>query len=108
MATVTEEFLNNPSKIDLVAFALNLQDKMYTVKRNLNDQCPVFKMGMSWNYRHSLSDKDLEEVVCKAITKSGVDINADEIEDCHRVRNIGKTIIGLGKRKVSRQVLSAR
>ena len=32
-----------------------------------------------------MSDKDLEEVVCKAITKAGVNINADDIEDCHRV-----------------------
>ena len=56
----------------------------------------------------SVSDKDLEEVVCKAITKAGVDINGDDIEDCHRVENKGQTIIKLGKRKVSRQVLSVR
>ena len=34
----------------------------------------------------SVSDKDLEEVVCKAITKAEVDINANNIEDCHRDR----------------------
>ena len=56
----------------------------------------------------SVSDKDLEEVVCKAITKAGVDINADDIEDCHRVGNKGQTIIKFDKRKVSRQVLSVR
>ena len=56
----------------------------------------------------SVSDKDLDEVVCKAITKAGVDINANDIEDCHRVGNKGQTIIKFGKRKVLRQVLSVR
>ena len=55
-----------------------------------------------------LSDKDLEEVVCKAITKAGVDITGDDIEDCHRVGNKGQTIIKFGKRKVLRQVLRVR
>ena len=45
--------------------------------------------------------------MCTAITKAGVDITADNIEDCHRVGNKGQTIIKFGKRKVSRQVLSA-
>ena len=54
----------------------------------------------------SVSDKDFEEVVCKAITKAGVDVTADDIEDCHRVGNKSQTIIKFGKRKVSRQVLS--
>ena len=36
----------------------------------------------------SVSDKGLEEVVCKVITKAGVDINANDIEDCRR-RNKG-------------------
>ena len=36
----------------------------------------------------SVSDKGLEEVVCKVITKAGVDINANDIEDC-RCRNKG-------------------
>ena len=58
--------------------------------------------------RSSVSDKDLEEVVCKTITKAGVDITADDIEDCHSVGNKGPTIIKFGKRKVSRQVLSVR
>ena len=42
------------------------------------------------------------------ITKAGVDINADDIEDCHRVGNKSQTIIKFGKRKLSRQVLSVR
>ena len=56
----------------------------------------------------SVSDKGLDEVVCKTITKAGVDITADDIEDCHRVGNIRQTIIKFGKRKVLRQVLSVR
>ena len=56
----------------------------------------------------SVSDKDLEEVVCKTIIKAGVDITADNIEDFHRVGNKGQTIIKFGKRKVPRQVLSVR
>ena len=46
--------------------------------------------------------------MCKAITKAGVDITAQDNEDCHRVGNKGQTIIKFGKRKVSRQVLSVR
>ena len=46
--------------------------------------------------------------MCKAITKAGVDINADDIDDCQRVENKSQTIIKFGKRKVSRQVLSVR
>ena len=33
-----------------------------------------------------LSDKDLEEVACKTMTKVGLDINTSDIEDCHSVR----------------------
>ena len=55
-----------------------------------------------------MSDKDPEEVVCKTITKAGVDITGDDIEDCHRVGNKGQTTIKFGKRKVSRQVLSVK
>ena len=56
----------------------------------------------------SVSDKDLDEVVCKVVTEAGVDINADDVENCHRVGNKGQTIIKFSKRKVSRQVLSVR
>ena len=48
-----------------------------------------------------VSDKDLEKVVCKEITKFGVDNNASESEDCHGLRNKGQTIIKFSKRKVS-------
>ena len=36
MAALTEESLNKLSKTDLVALAFNLQDKMETMKSNLN------------------------------------------------------------------------
>ena len=73
-------------------------------------ECPVFKTRVLkiTGIPSSVSDKDLEEVVCKAITKAGVNINVDEIEDCHRVGKKGQTIIKFCKRKVSRQVLSVR
>ena len=47
-----------------------------------------------------LSDKALEEIVCKAITKAGVDVNADDIDDCHRVTSKGHAIIKFGKKKI--------
>ena len=56
----------------------------------------------------SVSNKDLEELLCKAITKAGVNINAEDIEDFHRVGNKGQTIIKFGTRKVSRQLLYVR
>ena len=139
MAALTEESLNKLSKTDLVALVVNLQDKMETMKSNLNEKISnltdevqkrntsfeLLKLDFSaarignnflnerlialkrqcWaNAQYSrrewleftgipssVSDKDLEEVVCKAITKGGVDINADDIEDCHRVGNKGQT-----------------
>ena len=44
----------------------------------------------------------------KAITKAGVDINADDIEEYHRVGNKGQTVIKFGKKKLSKHVLSVR
>ena len=38
MAALTEESLNKLSKTDLVALAVNLQDKMKTIKSNLNEK----------------------------------------------------------------------
>ena len=46
--------------------------------------------------------------MCKAITKAGIDITAENIKDCHRVGKKGQTIIKFGKIKVSRQVVSVR
>ena len=123
MAALAEESLNKLSKRDLVALAVNLQDKMETMKNNLNGKVSnpteeVQKLNRNFellksdfgttriennslneilialerqcwaNAQYSrqeylkitgipssVSDKDLEEVVCKAITKAGVDIN---------------------------------
>ena len=156
MAALAEESLNKLSKTDLVALAVNLQDKMETMKSNLNEKvCNLTEEAQKMNTNFellrsdfsatriennflderlialkrqcwanaqysrrecleitaipsSVSDKDLEEVVCKAITKAGVDITEDDIEDCHRVGNKGRPIIKFDKRKVSRQVLSVR
>ena len=38
MAALTEESLNKLSKTDLVALAVNLQNKMKTIKSNLNEK----------------------------------------------------------------------
>lgn len=46
--------------------------------------------------------------MCKAIAKAAVDINADDIEDFHRVKNKDQIIIKFRKRKVSRQTISVR
>ena len=156
MAALTEESLKNLSKTDLVALAVNLQDKMETMKSNLNEKASnlteevqkvntnfeLLKSDFSvtriennslnerlialerqcWaNAQYSrrecleitgipspVSDKDLEVVVYKAITKAGVDITSDDIEDCHHAGNKGQTIIKFGKKRVSRQVLSVR
>ena len=51
----------------------------------------------------SVSDNDFEEVVCKAITKTGVDVSDKDIEDIHQV---GKRNVKFCKKKVSKQVLN--
>ena len=56
----------------------------------------------------SISDNDLEDVVCKAITKAGVEVSDKDIEDCHRAGKRGATIVKFCKRKVSKQVLNVR
>ena len=38
MAALTEEYLNKLSKTDVVALAVNLQDKMEVMKSNLNEK----------------------------------------------------------------------
>ena len=60
--------------------------------------------GIPW----SVSDNDLEDVVCKAITKAGVEVSDKDIEDCHRVGKRGTTIVKFCKRKFSKQVLNVR
>ena len=56
----------------------------------------------------SVSNNDLEDVVCKAITKAGVEVSDKDIEDCHRLGKRGTTIVTFCKRKVSKQVLNVR
>ena len=46
--------------------------------------------------------------MCKAITKTGIDISANDIGDCYLVRNKGQTIIKFVKKKISRQARSVR
>ena len=41
----------------------------------------------------SVSDNDLEDVVCKAITKAGVEVSDKDIEDCHRIGKRDTTIV---------------
>ena len=45
----------------------------------------------------SVSDNDLEDVVCKAITKAGVELSDKDIEDCHRVGKRGKPLLSFVK-----------
>ena len=56
----------------------------------------------------SVSDNDLKDVVCKAITKAGVEVSDKDIKDCHRIGKRRTTIVKLCKRKVSKQVLNVR
>ena len=56
----------------------------------------------------SVSDSDLDYVVCKTIAKAGVEVSDKDIEDCHRVGKRDTTIVKFRKRKVSKQVLNIR
>ena len=41
----------------------------------------------------SVSDNDLEDVACKALTKAGVERPEKDIESCHRICKRGTTIV---------------
>ena len=41
----------------------------------------------------SVSDNDLEDVACKALTKTGVERPEKDIESCHRICKRGTTIV---------------
>ena len=56
----------------------------------------------------SVIDNDLEDVVCKAITKAGVEVSEKDVEECHRVGKWGTAIVKFFKSKVSKQVLNVR
>ena len=69
----------------------SLNERLITLERQCQANAPYLRRegleiaGIS----SKVSDKDLEKLVCKAITKAGIDIKADDIEDCHRVGNKG-------------------
>ena len=52
----------------------------------------------------SVSDNDLEYLVCKAITKADVEVSDKDIEHLHRVGKRGTTIVKFCKSKNSKQV----
>ena len=56
----------------------------------------------------SVSDNDLKDVVCKAITKAAVEVSDKDIKDRHRIGKRRTTIVKFCKRKVSKQVLNVR
>ena len=56
----------------------------------------------------SVSENDLEDVVCKAITRASVEVFDKDIEDCHQVGKRGQTIVKFCTRKVSMHVLNVR
>ena len=56
----------------------------------------------------SVSENDLEDVVCKAITRASVEVFDKDIEDCHQVGERGQTIVKFCARKVSMHVLNVR
>ena len=57
---------------------------------------------------HHQSDKDLEDVVCKAIMKADVEVSGKNIKDLHRAGKMGQTIVKFCKRKISKQVLNVK
>ena len=52
--------------------------------------------------------KTKQKLCVRQSPKLQFDINADDIEDFHRVKNKDQTIIKFRKRKVSRQAISVR
>lgn len=49
----------------------------------------------------AVTKNDPEVVVCLAISKAGLILINDNIEDTHRVGNRGQTIVKFARRKVS-------
>ena len=56
----------------------------------------------------SVSDNDLEDLVCKSITKADVAVSDKDNEDCHRVGKRDQSIVKFSKKKVSTQVFNIR
>ena len=55
--------------------------------------------------RSSVKIKDLEGKVCSVFNRTGVAVNPDDIDACHRLCNDKKTIVKFSKRKLCQKVL---
>ena len=53
----------------------------------------------------SVKIKDLEGKVCSVFNRTGVAVNPDDIDACHRLCNDKKTIVKFSKRKLCQKVL---
>ena len=72
-------------------------------RKTVLGKCPVFQDSASRSLASSsVSYTDLEDVVCKAITKASVALSDKDIDDCH------PTIGEFCKTKMSKQVLNVR
>ena len=56
----------------------------------------------------SVSENDLEDVVCQAITEASIEVSDKDTKDCHQVGKRSTTIVKFCKRKVSKQILNVR
>ena len=85
-----------------------LSDRLQTIKNHCWANALFSRRGCLEisDIPSSASDKNLEDVVCKAIMKAGVEVSDKDIEDYHRVGKRGQTIVNFCKRKVSKQVLN--
>ena len=79
-------------------------------RKTMLGKCPVFqeRVPPDLGIPSPVSGKDLEDVVCKAVTKTGVEVSDKDVEDCHWVGKSSQTIAKFCKRKVSKQVLNVR
>ena len=78
-------------------------------RKTVLGKCPVFQDSASRSLASSsVSYTDLEDVVCKAITKASVALSDKDIDDCHQVGKRGPTIGEFCKTKMSKQVLNVR
>ena len=64
--------------------------------------------SLTSHHQLAVSNNDLEDIVCQAITKACVEVSGKDIENCHQVGERGTTIVKFCKRKVSKQILNVR
>ena len=50
----------------------------------------------------------MEHRVCRVFNRIGVDVKPDDIEACHRLYNVKKTIVKFSKQKLCQQVLQVK